>query len=280
MWSGWKTVMAGPRPLVCVSLLSLTLIAAAGCAGAPPAREEKPPAATAEKKPTAPPPAVPTVPAEKKAVVSPSKYEEITSESSRDDVDVIDPGGDRKPVSLVDASRAEQERRARSGPPIAVINDKNVAHSTGRITISESKKPGVTPQDSSALQALKDEKYWRERALDVRTRLRKSMDRVEELETTAAGLRRRFYAEEDPHLRDSKIKPEWDRSLAQLEETRNDIETTRQELEELLDEGRRAGALPGWLREGGELIPDEKTESGPGIVDPMEPDIYEEKPPR
>lgn len=281
-WSGWKIVMAGPSPrcglLLCVAL-------AAACASAPPpkaaskakraepsksqnAQKATPPAANPEK---AVPPPVDLAP--------PSRSEEITTQDKPKEVDVVDPGGDRAPRTLVEAARAEKERRAKSGPPVAVITDKNISQHQGQITVAEPRKT-VQPVDSAALEMLKNEEYWRKRAVDIRTRLRKAADAVEELEASAAGWRRRFYAEEDPSRRDGRIKPEWDRVLAELEENRQEVETTRQELDEFLDEGRRAGALPGWLREGAEMEPEmEKPESSPGTVDPAEPQIYEQRPP-
>lgn len=266
-------------PILRGSLLCLSLIAAVGCAGAPP-----PPVQPAKPaKPAPAEPAAPAAPAPARTNNQPaaSTSEEITPATQPKEVDVVDPGGERGPVTLVEAARAERERRARSGPPVAVITDENVNQSKGKITVADPKKPAVTPTDAAALQTLKDEQYWRNRALDIRTRLRQATDRIEDLELSAAGWRRRFYAEEDPYFRDSKIKPEWDRVLAQLEETRNEVETTRKELEDFLEEGRRAGALPGWLREGGELEPvEEKPKTSPGTVDPQEPQIYEQKPPR
>jgi hypothetical protein len=281
MSSGWKIAMAGPRSRTCLSLLCLSLMTAAGCAGAPSARKppekvaakpaEKPPEKPAEKPAPRPEPA----PA---PVRNPN--EEILSQPSSKEVDVVDPGGERGPVTLVEAARAERERRSRSGPPVAVINDKNVNHSKGQLTIADPKKTAPSAADAAALKTLKDEKYWRDRALDIRTRLSKATDRFDELELAATGWRRRFYSEEDPYFRDSKIKPEWDRVLNQLEETRTEIDSTRKELDSFLEEGREAGALPGWLREGGELIPVEmEPDDSPGTVDPEEPQIYEEKPP-
>jgi hypothetical protein len=270
--------MAGPKLLRYGPLVCLSLITAVGCAGAPPAVERSKPAETKPEKPAEPPAPAPAEPP-----TSSQGAEEITAATRPKAVDVVDPGGARGPVSLVEAAKAERERRAHAGPPVAVINDKNVAHSTGQLTVAtgDPKKPAPSAADAAALKTLKDEQYWRSRALDIRTRLRQATDRVEDLETTAAGWRRRFYAEEDPYFRDSKIKPEWDRVLAQLDATRSDVETTRKELGDFLEEGRRAGALPGWLREGGELEPaEEKPRTAPGIADPEEPQIYEQKPPR
>lgn len=271
--------MAGPRPPACASLLALSLIAAVGCAGAPPpVKRSDPP----KPKPAAQAPAEQPAPPRNRPAETPaaSRTEEISDDTKPREVDVVDPGGERGPVSLVEAAKAERERRSRSGPPVAVITDKNVNQSKGHITVAEPKKTNASEVDAAALQILKDEQYWRSRALDIRTRLREATDRVGDLELSAAGWRRRFYAEEDPYFRDGKIKPEWDRVLAQLDETRTEVEATRKELDDFLDEGRRAGALPGWLREGGELEPAvEKPETAPGTVDPDEPQIYEQKPP-
>jgi len=264
--------MAAPRLLACGSLC-LSLIVA-GCAGAPPRSEPAQPKPE-KSKPAQPPAEAPAQPAER-----PSRTEEISPETKPKEVDVVDPGGEHGPVSLVEASKAERERRARSGPPVAVITDESVKHSKGQITVAAPTKPAVSGAAAAALQTIKDEQYWRSRALDIRTRLRQAADRTQDLELSAAGWRRRFYAEEDPYVRDGKIKPEWDRVLAQLEENRTEVETTRKELNDFLDEGRRAGAFPGWLREGGELEPaEEKTPSSPGTADPEEPQIYEQKPP-
>lgn len=266
--------MAGPRSLtgslLCVSLISLVV---GGCAGAPPpARRSEPdkPAAAGQPAPAPQP----------EQAQTDSRTQEISPDSKPREVDVVDPGGERGPVSLVEAARAERERRARSGPPVAVITDQNVSHSKGQLTVAAPAKPAVTGENAEALKIVKDEQYWRSRALDIRTRLRQATDRTEELELSATGWRRRFYAEEDPYFRDSKIKPEWDRVLAQLEETRDEVGTTRKELEDFLEEGRRAGALPGWLREGGELEPEEEAPKTSTTVDPEEPQIYEQKPPQ
>ena len=270
--------MAGPSPrwglLLCVTLT-------AACASAPPPKSKRAEQASEKTSRKTPPPAAAPEQAVPPPVelTPPSRAEEITPQDKPKEVDVVDPGGNRAPRTLVEAARAEKERRAKSGPPVAVITDKNIAQHQGQITVAEPKKT-VQPVDAAAVEMLKTEEYWRNRAVDIRTRLRKAADAVEELEVSAAGWRRRFYAEEDPNRRDSKIKPEWDRVLAELEKNRQDVETTREELAEFLEEGRRAGALPGWLREGAEMEPDEeKPETSPGTANPSEPQIYEQRKP-
>jgi hypothetical protein len=127
---------------------------------------------------------------------------------------------------------------------------------------------------------VQDEQYWRNRALEIRQRWKSAAEEAVELEKNAASLRRRFYAEADPYVRDTKVKPEWDRVLDRLEEARAEIEIAKEELAALQEEGRRAGALPGWLREGADLEPaqEKKTDNLP-TVEPTEPPMYDERPP-
>jgi hypothetical protein len=60
--------------------------------------------------------------------------------------------------------------------------------------------------------------------------------------------------------------------LDRLEEARAEAETAKTELAELLEEGRAAGALPGWLREGVDEEPKEEPEADPvkehKVIDP------------
>ncbi len=164
------------------------------------------------------------------------------------------------------ASEKERSRRDATAQPVVVITNKNLAEMAegGRVTFtkpapgSEDKAPG-TASGSDSLDPLAEmheqEIYWRERARDIRIRLKTSWDEVQMLEDEAAELRTRFYREDDPFTRDGKIKPAWDHTLERLDVARTRVDETQLELERFMEEGRRAGALPGWLREGSELIP-------------------------
>src|ERR1700719_3030361 len=74
--------------------------------------------------------------------------------------------------------------------------------------------PPAGPAPPAVTAALvRDEKYWRGRALEIRQRWRKASDRIKELEEDIGLLRRRFYAQDDPYVRDGQIKPAWDHAL-------------------------------------------------------------------
>lgn len=178
-----------------------------------------------------------------------------------DQVVVLDPGGEAQSSThtLADAARAAREQRAHAAPSAIVITDKNLKqHATGQLTVATPGKK--TAETADPEEPVRDEQYWRSKALEIRLRWRHAADDMKELETSANGWRRSFYAEKDPNVRNVQIKPEWDRALDRLEEARAEVETAKKELAELLEEGRTAGALPGWLREGIDQEPQEEPE--------------------
>lgn len=167
---------------------------------------------------------------------------------------------------LLEASSREKERRRRSEEAALVVTDDNLAEKAegGRLTFAQSPR-GREDQVAQAKEVLdgyaEQEEYWRNRARTIRTNWREAYDRIDELEADASVLRRRFYAEEDVALRDRDIKPAWDRTLELLKQARNTVDRSREELELMMEEGRRAGALEGWLREGIELEPVDEAET-------------------
>lgn len=212
------------------------------------------------------------------------------SASPRSDptVIVIEEAAEQKPITpqdLVAASRLERERRERAGKPLVVITDKNLAQHArnGRVTT------GTAPRAAAAAPASNPtedrEGNWRFRMRGLRLALRDAFDRLPQLEKEAADQRIRFYSEDDPYVRDGRIKPAWDRALELLEAGRQAVETAREAIARALDEGRQAGAEPGWLLEGVELEPPAdapKSSAAPSEprsgAEPREPNVVEEPP--
>lgn len=168
----------------------------------------------------------------------------------------------KAPVTLLEASRAEKARRAQTQQrPRTVITNKTLSqYNKGQLTIVDPKGtskagPKVAEAPAEAHGTVRGEDYWKMRGLDIRTRWKEAADRVKELEQSAADWRRRFYGESDATARDLKIKPEWDRTLDELRQSRLAVEGAKKDLTQFLEEGREAGALPGWLREGIDLEP-------------------------
>lgn len=264
----------------------LLVLVVAGCGAATPepvtreTREEAPPPATQQNAEPAP------APAPEPAAASASQE----TKPSRDDQPiVVDPGDDGEPKSLVEAARAEKERRANAGQSAHVINDKTLPGYArrGQITIADPKKDKkpvagapVTPAASEPGD-IRDEAYWRNRARDIRERWRDAASDAKTLEQRATELRQKFYLEGDTFTRDNQIKPEWDRVLERLRQARLDVDSAQKELAEFLEEGRAKDVMPGWLREGEEEEPEElpqkKKEAG-SPPQSIEPPVIEPPP--
>jgi hypothetical protein len=238
------------------------LLTAAGCRGTPQ------PVTRAEQTPQpSPTPVAVTTPSPLPPAAAPASP--ALKDPNRDDAPVVvDPGVDdsNAPRTLAEAARAERERRALLGAPATiVITDKNLHQyaAKGQITVADpkEKKKGAVAAPVAAgtptppLQPVHDEQYWRSRALEIRLRWRAAADEIRKLDQRSTELRQRFYSENDSFVRDNQIKPEWDRVTDRLQKARTDAETASQELAAFLDEGRRADALPGWLREGEDQEP-------------------------
>jgi hypothetical protein len=222
-----------------------------------------------------------------------------TADSTNDDsvvvISVADEAGREDTAALLrDLSRAERERRQGAPPPRLVLTDENVgAHAEGaRLTFSgpaagavssPSSVPVGVPNEEELEADSEEESYWRSRALEVRQRWRRAYDDVPRLEDEVERLRTAFYAEDDPVRRDRQVKPLWDRALDRLQDARTEVGRAQEELEVLLEEGRIAGALPGWLREGNELEPPMAPGAADGDsleeLDPDEP-VGAAEPPR
>ncbi len=268
-----------PERRLVAAALALGLTA---CSQAPqPASPQKPEtvaAATPAIPVTPPPAATPPAATSPNSAAPPAAAASATAGGN---VVVIDPGQDESlPKSLVAAARAERERKAHAGEPTAVITNKSLAHSTGQITYAQPKAGSSDAKAAAgkAAVARRDEASWRQRGLEIRVRWRKAAEDVDRLEKEAADLRRRFYSQDDPAVRDGQIKPEWDRTLELLDKARLEIVASKAELEAFMEEGRRAGALPGWLREGAEQEPEKKAEAA-SPLEAVEPPVLKEGPP-
>lgn len=113
---------------------------------------------------------------------------------------------------------------------------------------SGEKAEGAAAGEGEKKEEEKGEEYWKSRASDARLKQKRSKERLDLLLLKQATLNNRFYNLADPAQRDL--------AQAELQQIASDIEEAKQEaigaaqaLVDLEDEARKAGALPGWLRE-------------------------------
>ena len=244
--NGW------PAAAAAMTLGVACVVAATGCASAPKAPKKTPEQAAATAPQTVTPAPAPT----------PSHVEEPVAATVRGNQPVVIDEGTATASGaqeLAAVAAAERERRRKAGPATVVINNANLAaHATGNLTVVSGPATKPAAAVTSAADVAKDERYWRDRVHGLRQQWAAAVDSIGELESRAASLRTRFYAQDDPYVRDGEIKPAWDRTLENLDEAKDRARSLEDQLGAVLEEGRQAGALPGWLRDGIELEPSER----------------------
>ena len=164
-------------------------------------------------------------------------------------------GGFGKTPAAGSAHRSAEKKTVR------ITNDSLVTEpDKGKLTTSESRPPATvtpaagrtgekTPEASAASEPPEGEEYWRGEARRLRERVAALNETIERLEKDTKKLEGDFYSWDDGAYRDRVIKPAWDKAREELATARRDLPVAQRELAELPDRARKAGALPGWLRE-------------------------------
>jgi hypothetical protein len=174
--------------------------------------------------------------------------------------------------SLADVVRAADTARSKEAPEkkagVKIDNTTLVTDPTkGKLTTAQPPpggpaRPAATPAPASRAQIAPtktavpvpsapsaDELTWREAARKARKRVEDARQRVAELDAAAHKLENDFYAWDDGQYRDRVIKPAWEKTKEELEAARKELADAEKDLADLPEKARRAGALPGWLRE-------------------------------
>jgi hypothetical protein len=112
---------------------------------------------------------------------------------------------------------------------------------------AETTPPAAAP--SSGTPPMASEAEWREIARVARKREADARARVGELEAAVKKLESDFYAWDDGQYRDRVIKPAWDKTRDQLVDARRELAAAEKDSTDLPERARRAGAMPGWIRE-------------------------------
>lgn len=177
-------------------------------------------------------------------------------------------GGDGQ--SLEDVVKAARSPRSgKESKPVAITNDSLVKDPTrGRLSTSQVRTPQPAPAGARVIPTLvptagaalagpsptasapaEDEATWRERARSARRRVEELKAEVAQLEADTKQLENDFYRWDDGQYRERVIKPAWDKKREDLETRRRQLVDAEAELADLPEKARKAGALPGWLRE-------------------------------
>jgi len=155
--------------------------------------------------------------------------------------------------SLGEAARKEKERRVKapSGGPTKSYSTEDLTsfHVDGpapEATPPPPDKKSRAPVAGDERPRAGQETYWRGRAAQARWAVDQAERRVADLERRAAAT---MIAPPDGIVvRRERWSQTREGILTALAEARAELTKARKAVESLEDEGRRAGALPGWLR--------------------------------
>jgi hypothetical protein len=103
---------------------------------------------------------------------------------------------------------------------------------------------------------------WQQRYQYARWEAARLDREIVRLEGEVARLETQFYALDDPYVRDGQVKPDWDARLAELRAARARQADVKAKPDQIIEEARRAGALPGWFRGLPEPDPDRPPPQG------------------
>jgi hypothetical protein len=168
--------------------------------------------------------------------------------------------------SLGELAKKEQERRKSLPTAKKVYTDddlKKIAAASGIATDQPAKPadgtkgtdPGA-PAGDSAKTADKDkdkaeapptETQWRARMTGARDTLRRNEMFAEALQSRINGLTADFTARDDPYQR-AQIADSRQKALAELDQVKRDIESSKKAITDIEEEARRANVPPGWIR--------------------------------
>jgi hypothetical protein len=163
---------------------------------------------------------------------------------------------------LMKAAKKERERREKTksgGKPVKSFTNQDIEefkikNKDYESTSSEGEQPAEQETEPPAESTPttdpgQDEEQWRKRSREAADRTKDAEKKLEQLQTDINALTQAFYAESDGVSQRGQIEAERTARINELEKTKQELEAAKQAQEDLRDEARRAGALPGWIEE-------------------------------
>lgn len=160
--------------------------------------------------------------------------------------------------ALVKAAKKEKERRAKveakktlTNQDIDEIRKKQLGIETAAAPGGEAaeEKEKETKTDKKEVDPTQTEEYWRARKEETDKRVEEAQSKVQQLQNEINSLTTAFYAESDGVAQRPLIESERIERIKELEQAKQDLENAREDASNLEDEARKAGALPGWVRD-------------------------------
>jgi len=169
--------------------------------------------------------------------------------------------------SLGDLAKKEKERREAVKANAKVItNDQTTNYRGGSVTTgtmpmgpsqqeSPKEESAATEASSESAKAASDEpvdfqgrpeSYWRKTMADARQNIKDLENEANVLILKLSDLQTQFYREDDG-FRQQSIQKDIQKTLYEQDLNKTNLSKAKEALDDLEKEGRKSGALPGWL---------------------------------
>jgi hypothetical protein len=164
--------------------------------------------------------------------------------------------------SLADIAKKEEDRRKSVGPPSKVYTNKDLnpvpAGSPPPPAVAKPSdeaakaadgdaKAGAKPPASADKPPVKDQAYWAGRLKAVQDALARDENYADAMQTRINALTTDFVNRDDPAQR-AVIETNRQKSIAELARLTKSVQDDKKAIADVLEEARRAGVPPGWLR--------------------------------
>jgi predicted RNase H-like nuclease (RuvC/YqgF family) len=156
--------------------------------------------------------------------------------------------------SVADFARQERARRAGSEAKIKISNA-NLSAKPQEAPAAETKPAAAqgsnseTPAPSKVTDRTgRDEKWWRTAFAEARSDLKHAEDQIKVLELKLNQAHTDYLQKSDLYNRELRLAAEITDLNGQMEAEQKKADIARKKIEDLEDELRRSGGLPGWSR--------------------------------
>lgn len=169
-------------------------------------------------------------------------------------------GGDS---SLVKAAKKERERREKlktSAKPTKSFTNQDIEEfkaknkdadkSSTEGEDSTGEDTSMTPEETTTSNAdAQAEQKWRDKSHEAVERVNNAEEKIEKLQTDINALTQAFYAESDGVSQRGQIEAQRNSRLNELEAAKQELENAKQAQDDLQEQARKEGALPGWIEQ-------------------------------
>jgi hypothetical protein len=164
--------------------------------------------------------------------------------------------------SLADIAKKEEDRRKTVAAASKVYTNKDLSpvpagspppapeaapSSPGAAKTAEGDGKGTPPKDPAEKAPVKDQAYWAGRLKTLQDKLARDQDYGDAMQTRINSLTTDFVNRDDPAQR-AVIETNRQKSIAELARLTKSVQDDKKALADFLEEARRAGIPPGWLR--------------------------------